>query len=1196
MAVPAVTPAPTPRVLTLDPPPPPVDQPPAGVVVQAALPALGGLGMVLFMLAGNNRLLLVAGLVMLVVTLGGGLGVALSTRSGARRRFMTLREDYLLSLDDVRADVRAVTAQQRRHDDELHPDLPALLSRIRADRVRARSRRSGTTTLARVGSGTVPHPVDIVVPDGPADPSTLRAMTALANSYRGIAGSPLLVDLADGPITIHGPAEQGRAVLRALILQIAAGTAPERCSLTIRTDHPDLYRWARWLPHLSIPTDWCRVGPLVEPPPTSSVGGGEIHSVLVVDLHDTAEPAPIPAGTGCVITLTEAPLEDVTGTLVHLGGDMTILTATRCVTGRPDLATPDLAETIARALASRWSVGDAGDDPDLPPPAARTLGVDDVELFDPERSWARAADLVVSVGRDVEGRDVRLDIKEAARGGTGPHGLLVGATGSGKSELLRSIVLGLAATHHPDDLAFVLVDYKGGATFSGLESLPHVAGVVTNLADDLGLVDRVQDALVGELNRRQQILHDAGRLTDIYALRAARDDGAPSMPHLVVVVDEFAELLTAAPELHDLFTAIGRIGRSIGVHQLLASQRLDDGRLRGLEPYLSYRFALRTFTPEESRAVIGSSDAAELPSIPGVGYLRTDTTVRFQAAYVSGPPPRRRTVGPRRSVTVSPWLRPAEAPQPTHQETDSPSVLDIAVDRMSMAAEPTRRIWLDPLPERLVPPAPEECDDLGPLVARIGVVDLPAEQTMEPLDIDLTRSPHLAVLGGPDSGRSATLRTLTYALATHHSPAELVVHGIDLDGDSLRPLVDLPQVGTVAGRREDDVIRRVVREVLRTIDRRADRALRTGDAGARDASEPALVLLVDGYGTLRGMDDLHEQVAAIATRGAEHDVHLIVTASRWHDLRPALQTSLHGRIELRLSEPMDTVIDRRLAGHLGGAPAGRALVASGRVAQIFVPGDGVDERLAYRRVADRYGTLRAPDVPMLPLDLRWDEVVERIEHDGARWWIGLGEDDLTPVGVGTDEPHLLVFGDRRSGRTSLLRSIIRQSLREPDTVLAVIDPRRTMGEEVPAERLASYASHGPAAAELIRSLVAELAARTSRLGQSDALTSHILLVVDDAELLSGPTPPLAPLEPYLTSGSDLGFSVVIARHSGGAARALYDPVFQRIKESGNPGVLLSGDAEEGPLWPGAPLRPLPPGRALLARRGEMPLLVHLARP
>ena len=212
-----------------------------------------------------------------------------------------------------------------------------------------------------------------------------------------------------------------------------------------------------------------------------------------------------------------------------------------------------------------------------------------------------------------------LDLKEAAQEGMGPHGLCVGATGSGKSELLRTLVLGLAVTHSSETLNFVLADFKGGATFTGMSQMPHVAAVITNLADDLTLVDRMGDSIRGELQRRQETAarrRATTRTSTTTRRRGRRVLRWSRWPRWSWCIDEFCELLTAKPDFIDMFIQIGRIGRSLGVHLLLASQRLEEGKLRGLDTYLSYRIGLRTFSAAESRTAIGVPDAYHLPNGP----------------------------------------------------------------------------------------------------------------------------------------------------------------------------------------------------------------------------------------------------------------------------------------------------------------------------------------------------------------------------------------------------------------------------------------------------------------------------------------------------------------------------------------------------------------------------------------------------
>lgn len=462
----------------------------------------------------------------------------------------------------------------------------------------------------------------------------------------------------------------------------------------------------------------------------------------------------------------------------------------------------------------------------------------------------------------------------------GPHGLVIGATGSGKSELLRTLVLALAVTHAPETLNLVLVDFKGGATFAGLHDLPHTAAVITNLQDDLAMVDRMYDALSGEMNRRQEMLRDAGNLLNVRDYDKARQAGAnlEPLPWLLVVCDEFSELLAQKPDFAELFVAIGRLGRSLGIHLLLASQRLEEGRLRGLDSHLSYRVGLKTFTATESRTVLGVPDAFELPPIPGSGFLKFDTTslTRFKASYVSGA-----FVDGGSAVTAGGpvgYARPvsfvsslvdlgeltevggtgevegvaltSEAAQqapvtalPTAAGTKPPSLLDVIVGRLHGHGLPAHDVWLPPLREsptvdRLLP-ALEVVPGrglgspgwaaVGPLRVPIGIVDLPYEQRRDSMVLDFSGGAgNGVVVGGPQSGKSTALRTIVTSLALTHTPREVQVYAVDLGGGSLVSTQGLPHVGGVATRARPDYLRRLIAEVAGVVTEREARFRRLG--------------------------------------------------------------------------------------------------------------------------------------------------------------------------------------------------------------------------------------------------------------------------------------------------------------------------------------------------------------------------------
>lgn len=1044
--------------------------------------------------------------------------------------------------------------------------------------------------------------------------------------------------------------------------------------------------------------------------------------------------------------------------------------------GVVEAISPATLRALSRELTAVRLVEESGSSA----PLASTLslsdltGVADPGHFDPRHTWVKRPMpdfLKVPFGLGPSGERVYLDIKENALGGMGPHGLCVGATGSGKSEVLRTIVLCMAINHPPERLALVLVDYKGGATFAGLEQTPHCAAMISNLSDDDGLVDRLHDALFGEMKRRQQLLAQAGNLPNVTEYNRRRDAmladpsaGPPlePLPNLFVVIDEFGELLTAKPDFIELFLAIGRIGRSIGVHLMLASQRLEEGRLRGLESYLSYRLGLRTFNAQESRTVLGVADAYELPPIPGSGYLAVDTTVfqRFKAGYVSGvyrPPATGETLVDSEPV-VAPFglfndtadylksIKPADSEQDSaggdaadaDEEAMLPTVLDVAVRQMAEVGDRTRAIWLPPLPKRLdidTVTGTLSTDTVkglqaplgGGLQVPIGLVDKPSEQKQEPYLLDLSASGgHLTIIGAPQTGKSVLLRTLIISAALTHLPGEVAFYCVDLGGGALRSLEGLPHVAGVAPRLDNDRVRRTVAEVTTALGEREELFARLGIDSVEQMREryrtgrlPELptadiFLVVDNWSVLRNdFDDLAEEVQELAARGAGYGIHVIIATTRWTDLRMQLQASIGTKIELRINDPLESVIGRKMSENLRADTPGRALVEPGLQVHVCLPtlaadraldpdlagepdvesndplagisvGSGssgapaaaqgqagadseVDEREALageldaisRRgsgdresasgadagadsgadagadsgfaavsagggVPDGAGATEAligriaaawtgevvPAIRMLPSRVDFADLQRRAGPRDASsgLLIGIDEAELRPVELDLfgAEPHLMVFGDSESGKTTLLRSIVADltsRYTDHELVFAVLDVRRTLLDVVPEDYLGGYAGTAQVATGTAAVVAQEL---TNRLPPDDVTAAQlrsrswwkgpeIVVLVDDYDLVaSGGTGPLAPFMDFLPQARDLGFHIILCRRSGGAARALYEAVPQRLKEVGATGLLLSGDRQEGQLFPGTYMSPQPPGRGTLIRRGRRPQLIQLA--
>jgi S-DNA-T family DNA segregation ATPase FtsK/SpoIIIE len=599
--------------------------------LQYLFPVVGSLGAMLFVANNPKPLFLISGLLFMLGSVGMGVGMAAQQRMGVRRRVRSTRAQYLDYLTGLREQVRKTAAAQQAASAWVHPPPAALLSVATSARAWERRPDDADFLQLRIGEGprAVATRLNLPATDGPApsgDPVCAVATEELLEETRSV-DLAITVDLKTTRVlTIAGLRPASLEIARALLCQLAVMHAPDDVHIILDSSRPEEWDWIKWLPHFRR-RDTDSVAP------------------WSVTLADGVVPFNQNQGQRTLIVIGGEPGE--VDARVRVAGarlNMEHVATGANEEGRADRLGPHLAEAIARRLAPlRLTEEPAGRRLGTDISLTSLLGIRDLAMLNPRESWRQrslAETLSVPIGISSDGA-VRLDFKEAALGGYGPHGLVIGATGSGKSELLRTIVTGLALTHPPDRLAFVLVDFKGGAAFTGLQALPHVAGLITNLADDLALVDRMHAALFGEIRRRQELLRAAGNLATVRDYHRKLDAGeslAP-LPYLLLIVDEFGELLTARPDFIDLFVAVGRLGRSLGMHLLLASQQLDEGRLRGLEGHLSYRIALRTFSAAESRAVLGVPDAYELPPLPGSGYLKVGTTVytRFRAAVVSEP-------------------------------------------------------------------------------------------------------------------------------------------------------------------------------------------------------------------------------------------------------------------------------------------------------------------------------------------------------------------------------------------------------------------------------------------------------------------------------------------------------------------------------------------------------------------------------
>ena len=1037
--------------LALQMPPEKAEPASMGNVLMMVVPMLGSTGVMIFMAMQNNggRRSMLMGGGMLVAMLGM-VGFNMYRQfSQYRTRVKTQRREYLSYLAETRESIRKVAKKQRAYYNWVYPDPDALVT-LAANGSRLWSREGNTYNVLtfRYGSGT--QPLGLTFERPPIDPMTEMDVVCLSAMERFIAvhdhtdNVGKFLYLGDfSHIEVVGEGESAYNEMRAIMMHVACFIEPSKLKIAVlcSADRLGDWEWVKWMPQARSANVRDAIGPArmisTDPRELVEMIGPDIamrgayrpgeempewpHLLLVCDGAEfpTSSPFGSMAGVRGVTIMSRArewtPMKSHTALrlVIHpspdrKGSDVVDVVTMDSVpeSAFADRLTAVQAEAVARRMTP-FATQEKLEESDTPVGRSdesrqkdlmELVGIGDIRDFDPEKQWVRRegrARLAAPFAVTPEGRPVVLDIKESAQQGMGPHGLLIGATGSGKSEVLRTLVLALALTHSPEQLNLVLVDFKGGATFAGMADLPHVSAMISNLESELSLVDRMQDALQGEMVRRQEMLRQAGNyanVSDYEADRLAGKHEYPPLPALFIVLDEFTEMLMAKPEFGEVFIMIGRLGRSLSVHLLLASQKMDLGKARGLESHLSYRIALKTFTESDSREVLGIPDAAKLPPLPGSGFLKAggDGLVRFRASYVAAPPPARTlasiaeasTAGaPSAPIEILPFtVAPVITREALGEEEDvdqnqeivlagdevwaDMSEMDIAVAKMKGKGYPAHQVWLPPLevPDTFATLMPDLAPDpelgfisrawreSGVLRVPLGTVDLPLEQRRETLVLDLSGAGgNFALVGGPQTGKSTALRTIVQALSLTYTPQEVQFYVMDFGGGTFAGFAGAPHVADVATRDTEEVRTRMLAEIAAIMDDREryfrahgidsmDTYRRGRLAGTYDDGYGDVFLVIDGWGALRSeFDGLDREVTTMMSRGLSLGVHLVISAARWMDIRAEAQDIFGSRLELHTANPKESIVNREGAARIPKGRPGRGIDMAGHEMMIGLP-------------------------------------------------------------------------------------------------------------------------------------------------------------------------------------------------------------------------------------------------------------------
>ena len=841
-----------------------------------------------------------------------------------------------------------------------------------------------------------------------------------------------------------------------------------------------------------------------------------------------------------------------------------------------ELVPAEVSMAYARRMAPVYDAGslveDSGDIP-RSVPMPQLLGP---ELFDrpdailerwvqnqsildrsgPAQSRKRAGTLRAMVGSS--GVDpMTLDLRAQ-----GPHALVGGTTGSGKSEFLQAWVLAMAAEYSPDRVTFLFVDYKGGAAFADCVRLPHCVGLVTDLSPHL--VVRALTSLRAELHYREH-LFQRKKAKDVLELEKRGDPECP--PALVIVIDEFAALVGDVPEFVDGVVDVAQRGRSLGIHLVMATQRPAGVIRDNLRANTNLRVALRMADESDSQDVVEVKDAAHFdPSIPGRGVVKTGPgrVATFQSGYAGGwttdePEQKRVDVYKLMFSGLERWEEP-ENPNAVIKDqdlgpNDQQRFVACAISAFEFAHLPLpRRPWLDSLPNVCPLPFydPHDSTGLGPLEGAqttdsallLGLADLPSEQAQRPVYFYPDTDGHLGIFGTSGSGKSVALRTIAAAAGITPQGGPVHVYAFDFAAGGLRMLEGLPHVAGVVKGEETEKVVSVLRTLKEELSRRGEDFAAYSAASVADyrrltgnPNVPRIMLLIDGFPTFRddfesgpGRAEWYEAFRDVLNEGRALGMHVVFSADRAGAVPSYIRSVVQRNLLLRMSEdgfmsfnaPRDVITST--------SPPGRSLIDNLEV-QIAVMGGTADVAQQAKITAElgqamlHHGIASAPQIRVLPPSYPPSDLPDEV---GGLPVLGLDSIQLAPYGF-NPQGVMLVGGPPASGRTNAMASI----------AMSMVRAR-------PASRLYLFSPVAPTLGE-----AADWVKVAQGMDASTALAAELLELVKDESVEPGIVIMLESYPEFLQSSAD-------------------KPLVELVKAVRNSGHLLVAEAETGSwnsTWP-----------------------------
>lgn len=821
--------------------------------------------------------------------------------------------------------------------------------------------------------------------------------------------------------------------------------------------------------------------------------------------------------------------------------------------------------------------------------------VNDLNIAQNWLSTDTSKSLATPIG--LKGKDdlVELNLHEKAHG---PHGLLAGTTGSGKSEFLQTYILSLVVRYHPHEVAFLLIDYKGGGMALPFKNIPHLLGVITNIENSKNFSARALASIKSELKMRQRLfdryeVNHINDYTDLYKQGVAEEP----MPHLFLISDEFAELKSEEPDFIKELVSAARIGRSLGVHLILATQKPGGVIDSQIWSNARFRVALKVQDAADSKEVLKNADAASI-TVTGRGYLQVgnnEVYELFQSAW-SGAPYMEDASSTEDEVAIVTDLgliplSDVSSSQEQKKKTVK-SEIEVIVDHVEETQQQLniRKLkspWLPPLAERL-----SRYDHVSQKDGEFyfAMIDEPEKQSQRPYGYEMIEDGSIGIFGSSGYGKSMTVMTLLLSFASVYSPEQFHCYIFDFGNGALLPLRQLPHTADYFRMDEARKMDKFMRIMKAEISRRKQLFQQKEVSNIKmynalsDEELPIIFIAVDNFDLAKEeYEDMETQFTQFVRDGQSLGIYMMYTVTRVNAIRQALMNNLKTKIVHYLMDKSEVYsIGGKLPYELEPIP-GRAIIKKedSFYVQVFSPADGEDDLAILDRVkrdiqliGETYRDAKKPEsIPMLPATLEVSDLYSdpRVVRQQGIYPIGLDEEYVEPVHMDlVKNKHCLILGQSQKGKTNLIKVILDEALSQQAFSIGLFDSiDRGLASYAKVEGI-DYLETKDSIAQWLDDIESELKEREEtylqavQQGEIEQLSfSQLLFVVDGFARLQQTIDSTVQnrLAEFMNDYSHLGFNVIVCGNSNDFSKG-YDGFTSEVKQIRQV-ILLMRKADQG---------------------------------